>query len=210
RRDVAIVDAVAGTTRDVREVHLDLGGYPVTVADTAGLRDGAEAVEREGIRRAEARAAEADIRLAVFDAAAGPAALAGFAGRLVAPSLVAVNKIDAAAPDLAAWAGDHPALGISVKTGAGIDALLTALTAAVAAGFEAERPPVVTRARHREALRDCAAALEGFSARSDRLARPELGAEDLRLASRALGRITGRVDVEDLLDVIFADFCIGK
>lgn len=209
-RDVAIVSGTPGTTRDVLEVHLDLAGYPVIAADTAGLRDSAEPVEQEGVRRARRRADEADLRLAVFDAAAWPSAWTGFAGIFEKPSLIAVNKTDLAAPALTGGPDGVAVIGVSAKTGAGLADVLAAVGKAAAAGFEAAAAPVITRARHREALAECAAALEAFGRRRDRLARPEIGGEDLRAAARCLARVTGRVDVEDLLDVIFRDFCIGK
>jgi len=210
RREAAITSATAGTTRDVIEVHLDLGGYPAILADTAGLRDPGDAIEAEGVRRARARAAEADLKLMVLDATrpdeAGPV-LRALVDR---DTLVVANKIDLVTSErAAAWTdavGPAPALRISVKTGAGLDALLARLTDEFARRFDATGAPLITRARHRAALEECLAAL----LRYDPAALPELGAEDLRLAARALGRITGRVDVEDLLDIIFRDFCIGK
>ncbi len=223
RRPVAIVSEAAGTTRDVIEVHLDLGGYPVTLADTAGLRaaesdagaSGQAAVEAEGIRRARARAAAADLKLAVFDlheAMAGglraalvldPATLAFVDG----DTLVVLNKCDLVSNPERMDVGGMPGLPISAKTGAGMVELLARLETEVEARLGGGgASAAVTRVRHRRALEDCAAALDrALAARA-----PELVAEDLRLALRALGRITGRVDVEDVLDVIFRDFCIGK
>ena len=197
RREAAIVAATAGTTRDVIEVHLDLGGYPVTLADTAGLREAQNDVEFEGVRRALARAEAADLKLIVFDASEGaptgaPAALND------ANALVVFNKIDLA-PSLGPF-------GVSVKTGAGIDALVGEIARRVASLASPGAGPGITRARHREALTECRDALERAMAATA----PELAAEDLRLAARAIGRITGRVGVEDVLDVIFRDFCIGK
>ncbi len=209
-RDVAIVAETAGTTRDILEVHLDLGGYPVIAADTAGLRDSDEPVEREGVRRALVRAGASDLRLAVFDAARWPEQWAGFEDHLDDACLVAVNKIDLTEPDLTAGPAGVECLGVSVKSGTGIDLLLRRLENKVSAGYEAAAAPVITRARHREALTDCVAALVRFLARTDRMAHPEIAGEDLRLAARAVGRVTGRVGVEDLLDVIFSEFCIGK
>ncbi|MCB2102434.1 MAG: tRNA uridine-5-carboxymethylaminomethyl(34) synthesis GTPase MnmE, partial [Rhodobacterales bacterium] len=200
RRDVAIVSETAGTTRDVIEVHLDLGGAPVIVADTAGLRDTVDAVEAEGVRRARARAAEADLRLLVLDAT-GPLDVSLDPGE--GETLVLVNKVDLAPPG---WAPPAGALALSVKTGAGLDHLLTALAERVGGAADAGAAALITRARHREALTETLAALDRCDGDGD----PELLAEDLRLAARALGRIAGRVDVEDLLDVIFRDFCIGK
>lgn len=206
RRDVAIVSDLAGTTRDVIEVHLDLGGFPVVLADTAGLRpeqlgeSGHDAIESEGIRRALERAENADIRLLVFDGTAAQVDAHTFALRDV-HAIALINKADHAIglsiPD---------ALEVSATTGEGLDALLEVLRGKVAELIGAREMPSLTRRRHRSALEEALACLQ----RSRQVALPELIAEDMRLAVRALGRITGRVDVEDLLDVIFRDFCIGK
>lgn len=206
RRDAAIVSATAGTTRDVIEVHLDLGGYPVVLADTAGLREAAEDIEAEGIRRALARAEAADLKIAVFDGARWPDLDAPTAALVDEATLTVVNKVD-----LCPQVGPFPvagqeAMGLSVATGKGLDILLFALEAEVRGRLESRGAPALTRRRHRHALEDCVSALDRA------LIAPgvDLMAEDLRLAVRALGRITGRVDVEDLLDIIFRDFCIGK
>ncbi|MEX2454665.1 MAG: tRNA uridine-5-carboxymethylaminomethyl(34) synthesis GTPase MnmE [Rhodospirillaceae bacterium] len=214
-RDAAIVSETAGTTRDVIEVHLDLGGWPVTLADTAGLRDSADEIEREGVRRALERAAQADFRLVVFaaDAAADAASRAVLTS---GGSLAVVNKADLG-DDGPAGLENTGAVRVSAKTGAGIPALLSHIGAAAAASFgggddggggsgRPARAAPLTRLRHRTAVADCADALD----RAVAAEAPELAAEDLRLAARALGRVTGRVDVEDLLDAIFRDFCIGK
>ena len=215
RRPVAIVSEAPGTTRDVVEVHLDLGGYPVTLADTAGLREldlaatrtGQDAVEAEGVRRARARAAAADLKLAVFDLQAGPDFDPATRKLLDADSLVVFNKCDIVPEPERKHLDGCPVLVVSAKTGAGVAALEARLAQEVAARLDrgsGEAAPL-TRARHRRALEDCAAAL----ARARDAVRPELVAEDLRLALRALGRIAGRVDVEDVLDAIFREFCIG-
>jgi tRNA modification GTPase len=207
RRDVAITSPVPGTTRDVIEVAIDLGGYPIVLADTAGLRDSADAIEQEGKRRAVKRAEQAEIRLFVFDIA-HPADAAGASAWPGADTILVANKIDlvpAADTDLSPPALPVSALPISALTGEGIDKLLTLLGERVAQTYRIEAP-VLTRTRHRQALEEAAASLR----RSFSAALPELRAEDLRLALRSLGRITGAVDVEDLLDVIFRDFCIGK
>jgi tRNA modification GTPase len=207
RRDVAITSPVPGTTRDVIEVAIDLGGYPIVLADTAGLRDSADAIEQEGKRRAVQRAEQAEIRLFVFDIA-HPADAAGASAWPGADTILVANKIDlvpAADTDLSPPALPVSALPISALTAEGIDRLLTLLGERVAQSYRIEAP-VLTRARHRQALEEAAASLQ----RSFFAALPELRAEDLRLALRSLGRITGAVDVEDLLDVIFRDFCIGK
>jgi tRNA modification GTPase len=201
RRDVAIVSAQAGTTRDVIEVHLDLGGWPVTLADTAGLRETSDEIEREGVRRAEQRARQADLRLVVLDAA--DAATPAMLEKLIAPGdIVVLNKLDLA-PDAKPL---KEALAISVRSGTGIDALLVRLQQRVAALLDGGGVPL-TRQRHRQALEESLAALQRAQAQRGA---PELLVEDVRLAVRALGRITGRVDVEDMLDIIFREFCIGK
>ena len=206
RRDAAIVSETAGTTRDVIEVHLDLGGWPVVLADTAGLRDSGDAIEQEGVRRARARAAGADLRVLVLDASGdwqrGRGALIAATEKWnAARDIVVVNKVD-----LAAIEGTD-IVTLSARSGAGLPELLARLERSVGLLMEdgASAPPL-TRARHREAL------LEAHAALGRALLAPEIAlvAEDLRLALRAIGRITGTVRVEELLDVIFRDFCIGK
>jgi tRNA modification GTPase len=202
RRDAAITSPIAGTTRDIIEVAIDLQGYPVVLADTAGLRDSEDLIEQEGLRRAILRADEAEIRLFVFDAA-HPAEARGAAAWPGSDTMLVANKIDL----VPARPADLPgtAFPISALTGEGVDTLLTALGERIAQSYRIEAP-VLTRARHRQALEEAAASLR----RSLSATLPELRAEDLRLALRSVGRITGAVDVEDLLDVIFRDFCIGK
>ncbi len=201
QREAAITSPIAGTTRDVIEVAIDLAGYPVVLADTAGLRDSADEIEQEGLRRALARAQTAELRLFVFDArqpqdAAGAAAWPG------ADTLLVANKIDLVQAHTILPAGS---LAISALTGAGVSALIEQLAARIAADYDGAAP-LLTRTRHRAALER---ARDGLR-RALAAPLPELRAEDLRLAWRSLGQITGQVDVEDLLDVIFAEFCIGK
>jgi tRNA modification GTPase len=191
RRDIAIVSPIPGTTRDALEVSVELAGVPVTLIDTAGLRETQDMVEAEGVRRARARAASADLVLSLVDASCPVAVAEG--------GLVIANKVDLApAPE--------GALGVSVLTGAGFAALEERLAR------EAERmtvsggAPVLSRARHVAALRDAAAALRAGLACD----LPELRAEELRLSVQALGRITGAVDAEAVLDDVFSAFCIGK
>ncbi len=208
RRDVAITAASAGTTRDIIEVALDLGGYPVLLADTAGLREAGDEIEAEGVRRARARAEAADLRLVVVDASRQEEA-ASLAGLIDDAAILVANKIDLEPADGGRWAdglGAGPALRLSVRTGEGMGGLLMRLEDEVARRFAPGAAPLITRARHRQALEECVAALDRFA----RAALAELAAEDLRAATRALGRITGRVDVEDMLDIIFREFCIGK
>ena len=211
-RDVAIVSEEAGTTRDVIEVSLDLGGYPLTLADTAGLRSAAEAesvgaVEREGMRRSLSRAESADLAIEVLDAEGDMEAVqtvrrGGDPGRLTV-----FNKVDLLSTESACLCRADDVIAVSAKTGVGLDRLVDALKVRLRDLSDSGRSsPLITRARHRQALADCQAAL----ARGQGAGSPELLAEDLRLALRALGRIVGRVDVEDVLDVVFRDFCIGK
>jgi tRNA modification GTPase len=201
RRDAVITSPIAGTTRDIVEVAIDLQGYPVLLADTAGLRDSDDVVEQEGLRRALRRAEEAEIRLFVLDARC-PDQGRGAAAWPGPDTILLANKID-----LVPARCDLPstAVPISALTGEGVEGLLSALGQRVAENYRIEAP-VLTRARHRQALEEAVLSLRRGSAAP----LPELRAEDLRLALRSLGRITGAVDVEDLLDVIFRDFCIGK
>jgi tRNA modification GTPase len=269
RRQAAIVSSIPGTTRDVVEARLDLGGVGALLADTAGIRArAADAVEEEGMRRAAQRAEDAHLRLCMFDAATALVTLGDLRAGRVQPlglpdslaelvtsdSILLLNKCDTAAnvppsglldpcadhsaapdsacvlhPDLAARIrGNRPpgaiaAAGarqqiyaISCVTRTGLDALLDGLSARVSelvwtrdgegAGSGGDTL-LITRARHRHQVEQCLGNLERFLERPEAV---DLAAEELRLAVRALAALTGRVDVEDLLDVVFSDFCIGK
>ena len=215
RREAAIVSPYPGTTRDVLEIHLDLGGYPLTVLDTAGIRAAADPVEREGVERARARAAAADLVLWIVDASA-PCAEAGVEATGTEELRWLVhNKIDLV--DAIAGRTENPRSGsltpqgfwISARTGIGLDGLIDSLTRHVAATLGGREPALVTRLRHRHALGQALAAL-GRATTLGPGADEELLAEELRSAATALGRLLGRIDVEDVLDVIFRDFCIGK
>lgn len=200
-RAAAIVSARAGTTRDAIEVAMLLEGVPLTLIDTAGLRAAGDDIEREGVRRALASAEEADIVIWVDapDVADDAADDMARDWRSAADMRLA-NKSDVARPD------DDGALRLSAKTGDGAEALLAALGRLVLQKTGSGESAPVTRARHVAILREVLAHIEAAQ-QADAL---ELAAEDLRLAQRALGRMTGTVDVEQLLDVVFADFCIGK
>jgi tRNA modification GTPase len=203
-RDIAIVTPEPGTTRDLIEVKLDLGGVPVTLVDTAGLREAEGVIEREGIRRAKERAGKADLVLWLVDATAPDATPAPLPG-----VLRVATKIDLI--DSAAERGSLETTfdaAISSVTGEGVNELLRFLVGKLAAEIPPAESVLTTRARHRTALLGCLGAIR---AAMDGVASPvELRAEELRRASDAVGRITGRIDVEDLLDVIFREFCIGK
>jgi tRNA modification GTPase len=221
RREAAIVSPFAGTTRDVIEIHLELDGYPVTVLDTAGIREGAEPVEQEGVRRARARAAEADLVLWVTDLSVESRDAVELAGlKSDAPQWLIANKIDLLSESARGRLTSSSctrknefqfAFSVSAQHGEGLDALFGALAAFARDYFAAGETVMVTRARHRRALEDTVAALDcALAETATRGAREELIAEELRYATSALGRLTGRVDVEDVLDKIFREFCIGK
>ena len=191
RREIAIVSPIPGTTRDALEVSVELAGVPVTLIDTAGLRDTQDVLEIEGMRRARERADSADLVVCVVEPAQPVPAMAG--------GLVVANKID-----LAPAPGGT--IGVSVRSGEGFGALETRLAEEAAKLIFAGSDPVLTRSRHVAALRDARDALE--AALECEL--PELRAEELRLALQSLGRITGAVDAEAILDGVFSAFCIGK
>jgi tRNA modification GTPase len=192
-RDVAMTSPYPGTTRDALEVWIELAGVPVMLIDTAGLRETDDPLEAEGVRRARARAARADLVMRVI---AGPGSDDETDGAGV---LCVANKIDLfAAPE--GW------LGVSALTGEGLDRLREVLRDEVRRLTDAGPHPVLSRARHEGALREAASCL----VRARAVALPELRGEELRLAMRAAGRITGVVGVEDVLDTVFGSFCIGK
>jgi len=204
QRDASIVSSIAGTTRDVVEVRLDLSGYPVTLADTAGLSNSGGVIEAEGVRRARARAEQADLKLVLFDRTV-PADAPSY-DLIDSNTIVLFNKSDLVNDEVHETVDALAQFTVSVKTGEGIDSFLYSLSAAVRERIGFGDAPMITRSRHRSALSACRDAL----IRATVTPESELAAEDLRLAVRALGRITGSVDVEDLLDIIFRDFCIGK
>ena len=199
QRDVAIVSSTAGTTRDVIEVRLDINGYPVIVADTAGLRNTNEEIEAEGVRRAKAKASQADLVLWVKDALVNQdvSEIEGIDPQKI---ISVMNKVDKTLPqkDNNVW--------ISAKTGEGIEVLLAKMADFVENQMSLREEPSLTRLRHRKALEECLQYLHSAL----EIKEIELTAEDLRMAMRSLGKITGQVQVEELLDVIFKDFCIGK
>jgi tRNA modification GTPase len=197
RREVAIVSPYAGTTRDVIEVQLDLDGYPVTVIDTAGIRETDDPVEQEGVRRAQARAAEADLVLWLVDTSG-----AGHRQQAATPVWTVRNKIDL---DTEKSEADFE---ISAGRGDGIPALISALVSFAQDFFGSEDGGLIVRDRQRKLLQQTAASLQRSILMFEQ--GEELAAEDLRGAAYSLGRLLGRVDVEDILDVIFREFCVGK
>lgn len=206
QRDAAIVSARAGTTRDIIEVHLDVAGIPVILADTAGLRETHDEIEEEGIKRALKRANDADLTIVMFDATTTPDGQS--LALLNDKSIAVVNKVDEATPPSSALLPKP--FYISAKTGKGIAELLDALAKRLKNIVENQVAAPLTRARHREALTHCQQHLQRAINAYDTGKAPELVGEDIRLATRALARITGAVDVDDILDIIFREFCIGK
>ncbi|PCI33198.1 MAG: tRNA uridine-5-carboxymethylaminomethyl(34) synthesis GTPase MnmE [Alphaproteobacteria bacterium] len=212
KRDVAIVTDIAGTTRDLLEVHLDIDGFPVTIVDTAGLRDSSDVVEVEGIRRAEVRARAADIKIILVAAADWPNVPSRLVDQIDENCIILLNKTDlhSVEPDTLVQP-DIPCLAvlpISAKHENGMADFLRCLSREVEKRMELSDTPNLTRLRHREALGVCLEHLDRFSDSRDK--ELVLLAEDLRMAARNLGSITGLIDVEDILDVIFSEFCIGK
>jgi tRNA modification GTPase len=219
RREAAIVSPYAGTTRDVIEVHLDLNGYPVNLLDTAGIRESAEdPVEREGMRRAREATGRADLVLWLVDAGTADALNESMAAdepvAAGAARWIVVNKMDlvsgeGASKPQAKFADRDEVYYVSAETGAGLDNLVASITQFAQQVFTTE-PALVTRQRQQVALLDVVDALGRAGTLAQQDAGEELVAEQLRQAATGLGRLTGRVDVEEILDVIFRDFCIGK
>ena len=200
-RDAAIVSDEAGTTRDLIEVVVDVGGFRATLVDSAGIRDAEGMVEREGVERARRRAHEADLVLWLDDGStdAAPPDIGGAEVWTVATKADLRGGVEKIRPR------NDDGHALSSKTGEGVSDLINAI-AGWAVARSAGEAPVVTRERHRSAVREASEAIERSAGREE----PELAAEDLRQAANALGRVTGRIDVESVLDVIFNEFCIGK
>lgn len=202
RRDVAIVSYKAGTTRDTIETHLDIAGYPVVLVDTAGLRESGDEIEAEGIRRALARAGDSDLKLVLFDGAQWPKKDAASAALVDGQSLEVVSKCDL----LDDSRREANRIYISTRTGEGIDQLLQVIEQRIIMLFASQPSPFITQSRHRALLCE-AAQFINKSLKNESL---ELRCEELRQAAQAIGKITGKIQVDDVLDVIFKRFCIGK
>lgn len=205
-REAAIVDAAPGTTRDIIEVMLEVAGLPVVLADTAGLRESAGRVEQEGVRRARRRVEEADLRVAVFDGAVWPALDHETVSRLDNETLIVLNKADLITLAEPITIAGRPAMAVSALTGAGVPALMASIGERLLRRFGSGEMVSATRVRHRQGVEDCLAALS----RAMAAAAVEVAAEEVRAAAAALGRIVGRVDVEEVLGAVFSGFCIGK
>jgi tRNA modification GTPase len=204
-REAAIVSSIPGTTRDIVEVSLDLGGYPVTLADTAGLREAADVIEAEGVSRARGLAERADATILVLDRRDWPSVPTALRGLAIGAGLVLWNKADLIG-NFEQNVDEEMGLAVSSKTGYGLDRLSERLSALVRERLAGAETAIVTRRRHQEIL---AAALERLREWNQGMS-PEVQAHLLHVVDRCFARMLGRADIEDVLDRIFAEFCIGK
>ena len=207
-REVAIVSEIAGTTRDVVETHLNLDGYPVIISDTAGIRDSKDEIEKKGIKLSLKKAENADLKLVVVDAKSID--FSGFLNDLLKKNaILVINKSDLLKEKLGPEVSKFNHVLISLKDNLNIDKLILKIKNNLETKFISEEDILITRERHRQHLLQCVEHLKNFSDKNDKKDFDK-GAEDLRLATRHLGMIVGKVDVEEVLGSIFSDFCIGK
>ena len=207
-REVAIVSEIAGTTRDVVEVHLNIDGYPVIISDTAGIRDSKDEIEKKGIRLSLKKAENADLKLVVVDGK--NIDLSGFLNDLLKNNaILVVNKSDLLKEELDSKILKLNHVLMSLKDNFNIDELISKIKISLKNKFITEEDILITRERHRQHLIQCVDHLKNFSNKNDKKDFDK-AAEDLRLATRHLGMIVGKVDVEEILGSIFNDFCIGK
>jgi len=209
RRDAAIVSEIAGTTRDVIETHLNIDGYPVVLSDTAGIRDSKDEIEKRGLRLALKKAEDADLNLIVIEPK--NARFTGFLKDLVSSNktIIVVNKSDLGVDEMILDFKKYNPIYISIKNNTNINSLISVITDKLKNQFISSEDILITRERHRQHLEQCVLHLENFNNKNN-LEDFDKAAEDLRLATRHLGIIVGKVDVEEILSSIFNDFCIGK
>ena len=209
RRDAAIVSEIAGTTRDVIETHLNIDGYPVVLSDTAGIRDSKDEIEKRGLRLALKKAEDADLNLIVIEPK--NAHFTGFLKDLVSSdkTIIVVNKSDLGVDEMILDFKKYNPIYISIKNKKNINSLISAIKDKLKNQFISSEDILITRERHRQHLEQCVLHLENFKNKNN-LEDFDKAAEDLRLATRHLGIIVGKVDVEEILSSIFNDFCIGK
>ena len=207
-REVAIVSEIAGTTRDVIETHLNIDGYPVIISDTAGIRVSKDEIEKKGIKLSLKKAENADLKLVVVDAKSID--LSGFLNDLLKnDAILVINKSDLLKEKLDPEILKLNHVLISLKDNLNIDLLISKIKNSLKSQLISEEDILITRERHRQHLEQCADYLKNFLDKNDKKDFDK-AAEDLRLATRHLGMIVGKVDVEELLGSIFNDFCIGK
>ena len=208
KRDVAIVSEIAGTTRDVIETHLNLDGYPVIVSDTAGIRSSKNEIEKKGIKIALKRAEDADLRLVIVSSKNADFTSV-FKGLLAQNAILVVNKSDLIKGKLNSKFKKYERVLISIKKDLNLNKLITKIKSKLKNKFTTTEDILITRERHRQNLINCVKHLQKFQKKKS-AQDFDKSAEDLRLATRHLGMIVGKVDVEELLGSIFNDFCIGK
>ena len=207
-RDVAIVSEVAGTTRDVIETHLNIDGYPVIISDTAGIRNSKDEIEKKGIKLSLDRAEKADLKLVVVDAKSID--FSGFLNDLLKDNaILVINKSDLINGELDLEVNKLDHVLISLKENINLDKLILMIKKKLKTKFVINNDILITRERHRQHLIHCLDNLKNFLEKNDKKDFDK-AAEDLRLATRNLGMIVGKVDVEEILGSIFNDFCIGK
>ena len=207
-REVAIVSEIAGTTRDVIETHLNIDGYPVIISDTAGIRDSKDEIEKKGIKLSLNKAENADLKLVVVDAK--NIDLSGFLNDLLKNNaILVVNKSDLLKEKLDSEISKLNHVLISLKDNLNVDELISKIKKNLKNKFISEEDILITRERHRQHLEQCADHLKNFEDKNNKKDFDK-AAEDIRLATRHLGMIVGKVDVEEILGNIFNDFCIGK
>ncbi len=207
-RDVAIVSEIAGTTRDVIEAHLNLDGYPVVISDTAGIRESQDEIEKKGIRLAFKRAEDADLNIIVIEPKSVD--FTGFLNDLVSEkSIIVINKIDLGYSHINQQIEKFNPIFLSIKNETNLDELIKRIKDKLKNKFVSSSETLITRERHRQSLEACLQNLKNFEEKNSQ-EDFDKAAEDLRLATRHLGMIVGKVDVEEILGSIFSDFCIGK
>lgn len=207
QRDVVIVSDIAGTTRDAVDIHLDLNGYPVIITDTAGIRETEEAIEKQGVEIAYRKINDADLLICLFDASQDTVQVFDNIAKIYGDKMVYVaNKADNLTPEQCSNIEKQNILLISAKHYQGIDVLLNKISKVIEDKFTSNSNLLITRARYREALSQALQSLDLFNLDKE----IELSAEDIRLAAREIGKITGRIEIDEILDKIFGSFCIGK
>ncbi len=208
KRDVAIVSEIAGTTRDVIEAHLNLDGYPVVISDTAGIRESKDEIEKKGIKLALKRAEDADLNIIVIEPES--VNFTGFLNDLVSEkSIIVINKIDLGYKNINHQIEKFNPIFLSIKNETNLDELINRIKDKLKNKFVSSNETLITRERHRQSLEACVQNLKNFEEKNSK-EDFDKAAEDLRLATRHLGMIVGKVDVEEILGSIFSDFCIGK
>lgn len=207
KRNVAIVSDIAGTTRDAIEAYVDLNGFPVIFTDTAGLRESADKIEQIGIKLAKDKIAEADFCLFMFDAEKDtPEIFAEYINSINVPYVLVANKMDKISADQQRKLQKKGCILISAKENQNVNVITDKIYETFQNMYEKSSAQLITRQRYKESLSECLENLSRFNLQKE----IELSAEDIRLACRAIGKITGQVEVDEILDKIFSSFCIGK